>query len=288
MATKHVVGFSGGIDSQACAGWVRQRVPAEDILLFADTGWEDCLTYEFVRDYSAKVFPVTFVTPLVGDDPDFTHKERAGCERAGAKAGDVLTMERLAAIKGRWAMPTARFCTTFLKLWPQRRWMAENLADQGYVRYAGVRRDESRSRADTPEVQWDEFFDCELHCPLVAWTKAECFNFVQAAGEAVNPLYSMGQSRVGCSPCHERNKDDIRQWAAYRPDEVVKVREAETRTGRTFFPPMIPGLPKGGMNFIDEVIAWSKTTRGGKQWALPFVESEAERGACSSKYGLCE
>lgn len=286
MATKRVVGFSGGIDSQATALWVRQRFPAEDVvLLFADTGWEDCLTYEFVRWYSDAVFPVTFVTPLVGDDPDFTRKERAGCERAGAKAGDVLTMELLARIKGRWASPTARFCTTFLKLWPQRRWMVENLSGADYARYAGVRRDESRKRANLPETEWDDFFDCELNRPVVAWTKDECFRFVHGAGERSNPLYEMGQSRVGCSPCHERNKDDIRAWAAYRPGEVEKVRAAERRTGRTFFPPIVPGKP---LNFIDEVIEWSRTTRGGRQLGLPIVEAEAESGACSSRYGLCE
>jgi 3'-phosphoadenosine 5'-phosphosulfate sulfotransferase (PAPS reductase)/FAD synthetase len=282
---KHVVGFSGGIDSQACALWVRQRHdPADVVLLFADTGWEDCLTYEFIRHYAANVFPVVFVTPQVGDDPAFTRKERAGCERAGAKAGDVLTMELLARIKGRWASSQARFCTTFLKLFPQKRWMAENLTGD-YERYTGVRRDESRKRANTPDTEWDDFFDCQLNHPIAAWTKAECFDSVKAAGEAVNPLYSMGQSRVGCSPCHERSKDDIRQWAAYRPEEVVKVRAAEVRTGRTFFPPMVPGLV---MNFIDDVIAWSQTVRGGRQRDLPMIEAAAEAGSCSSKYGLCE
>ncbi len=44
---------------------------------------------------------------------------------------------------------------------------------------------------------------------------------------------------------------------------IEKVREWERRVGRTFFPPMVPGL---AINWIDEVLAWAK----------------------SSKYGLCE
>jgi len=32
MSTKHVVGFSGGIDSQACAGWVLERFPKDDVI----------------------------------------------------------------------------------------------------------------------------------------------------------------------------------------------------------------------------------------------------------------
>ena len=31
-STKHIVGFSGGIDSQACALWVRNRFPREDVI----------------------------------------------------------------------------------------------------------------------------------------------------------------------------------------------------------------------------------------------------------------
>ena len=30
---KHIVGFSGGADSQACAGWVLERFPKEDVCM---------------------------------------------------------------------------------------------------------------------------------------------------------------------------------------------------------------------------------------------------------------
>lgn len=53
---KHIVGFSGGIDSQACARWVLNRYPAgEVILLNSDAGGnEHPLTTEFIAWYSAK------------------------------------------------------------------------------------------------------------------------------------------------------------------------------------------------------------------------------------------
>ena len=36
---KHIVGFSGGIDSQACARWVLNRFPVEDVILLnSDAG----------------------------------------------------------------------------------------------------------------------------------------------------------------------------------------------------------------------------------------------------------
>lgn len=30
---KHIVGFSGGVDSQATAGWVLEQCPPEDVIL---------------------------------------------------------------------------------------------------------------------------------------------------------------------------------------------------------------------------------------------------------------
>lgn len=56
---KHIVGFSGGIDSQRCALWVRERYDPEDIILTNSPagGWEDPLTVQFIVDYSTSVFP---------------------------------------------------------------------------------------------------------------------------------------------------------------------------------------------------------------------------------------
>lgn len=90
---------------------------------------------------------------------------------------------------------------------------------------------------------------------------------------------------VGCSPCINAGKDDIREWAARFSDEVEKVRRMGAAVGRSFFPPVLPGKRYG---FIDEVVAWSRTVRGGVQLALPLVEEAAARGECSSRYGLCE
>jgi 7-cyano-7-deazaguanine synthase in queuosine biosynthesis len=47
---KHIVGFSGGIDSQACARWVLDRFPGEDVILLnSDAGGnEHPLTTSFV------------------------------------------------------------------------------------------------------------------------------------------------------------------------------------------------------------------------------------------------
>lgn len=288
--TKHIVGFSGGIDSQACALWVRQRFPADDIILMNSQAGrnESAVNVEFVEWYSANVFPVVVVTPLIIDLGTRGTKEGATKDRRQEFIDDdELTFDRLAYIKGRFPSRKIQFCTEHLKMAPQRRWIEKNLIANGidFERYSGVRRDESEKRKDTPERQWDDYYDCWLNCPLATWTKQQCFDFCREDGERTNPLYEMGFSRVGCAPCINSGKDDIRLWSAREPAMIDKVRAWEASVGRAFFPPVVPGLQ---INWIDEVVAWAKTARGGRQPLLAFEEADAANGTCSSKYGLCE
>jgi hypothetical protein len=326
--TKHVVGFSGGIDSQACAGWVLDRFPKEDVVIMnTDAGGnEHPLTTEHVRWYSDNIHPVLMLTAIVADLGDVGTRDGAtGDRRRSLGESEKLTFDRLAFVKGIFPSRKAQFCTEYLKLAPLRREL-EKFFDDGHevIRYAGVRADESTDRAKLPERQWDDYYNCELVRPVLRWTKGQCFEFCLTRGEKINQLYTMGFSRVGCAPCINSGKEDIREWAARFPEMIDKVREWERSVGRTFFRPMIPrpeyqralkawqaewievvpcddggepstrlkpGAPKPPdvpLNWVDEVVEWSKTTRGGKQMSLPFIEAAANRGDCSSKYGLCE
>ena len=284
---KHIVGFSGGIDSQACALWVRRRFdPADVLLLNSDAGGnEHPVTTQFIEDYSRDVFPVVMISPQV---QDMDGQARAAIARRGLGPTDPLTFDLLAELKQCFPTHYQQFCTYHLKIVPQKRWMLENadgLIRDGYARYVGVRADESNDRAKFPEHEWDATYDCDLYRPLLRWTKRECFDYVRDAGEAINPLYAMGFSRVGCAPCVNSNKDDIRQWAATFPEMIDKVREWERRTGKTFFRPQVKGGP---LQWIDDKVKWSRTERGGKVVSLPYVEADAAAGRCVSKYGLCE
>jgi 3'-phosphoadenosine 5'-phosphosulfate sulfotransferase (PAPS reductase)/FAD synthetase len=285
---KHIVGFSGGADSQATALWVRQRFPAEDIILLNTNagGNEHPITDWFIQDYSEKVFPVTVIKPLIRDLGGVGTKDGAtGRRRAEFQPDDELTFDRLAYIKGRFPGNTSRFCTEYLKLAPQKRWMEENLAGVEVERYVGVRRDESRARSTAACEQYDDYFLCKLHRPIVEWTKPQVFDFLKEHGEEVNPLYKMGFGRVGCAPCILSGKQDIRLWAARFPEMIDKIRVWEKDTGLTFFYPKVPGMK---LNWIDDVVAWSRTERGGKQLSLPLVEEEVAAGGCMSQWGLCE
>lgn len=291
---KHVVGFSGGVDSQACLWWVRQKFGDENVIAINSDvgGHEHPITTEFIHQYSENVFPVVQVTPLIRDlwNTGYGDGETSPeilARRNEFDENDVLTFDRLAYIKGRFPSRKAQFCTEHLKLHPQRRWCLENLTDNGinYYRYAGVRCDESKAREKTPKKEWSKFFLCWIYYPIRCWTKLECFSVLKKSGEEINPLYKMGFSRIGCAPCVNCNKEEIRDWVANAPERIEMIREWEQRLGVTFFAPKVPRMD---INWIDDVVAWSKTARGGKQQLLPIVEVEAEAGMCSSLYGLCE
>lgn len=284
--TKHIVGFSGGIDSQATARWVLNRYLAEDVILTNSNagGNEDPHTDAFINEYSATVHPVVRVNAIIAD----IWETPGWAETRGFDGSAELDFKTMIQIKGRPPSTKARFCTPILKLKPQRRWLREQFGVGGpfegwdYIRYTGVRRDESHARKDTVHEQWDPWFDCPLVAPIFDWSKKMCFDFVKAHGERYNPLYEMGFNRVGCAPCINSSKEDIATWAARRPEMIDKIRRWEQETQRTYFAPRVPGLYT---NTVDEVVRWSRTARGGRQDILPILH---ERATCESKYGLCD
>lgn len=157
VVTKRIVGLSGGIDSQATSLWVRRNFPAEEIILMnSDAGGnEDPITINFIDEYSRDVFPVVRVNAIMADmwkTPGFATKR-------GFEENDILTFGRMIDIKGRPPSRKAQFCTEILKLRPQKRWVDQNVQDD-YERYVGLRRDESDARKNTPDRQWDTYFDC--------------------------------------------------------------------------------------------------------------------------------
>lgn len=289
---KRIVGFSGGIDSQRAALWVRQNFPADEIVLLNSNvgGHEHPITTQFIADYSAKIFPVVVVSPIYADmwlTPGYA-------EKRGFNSNAPLTFLDMAKIKGLWPSHRAQFCTEIMKLRPCLRWMQSQWAElvdtkkrtyrwkDEIVRYTGLRRDESNPRAETPDWEWDDWFECRLEHPIAAMTKQQCFDDVLAAGEFTNPLYSLGFNRVGCAPCINDGREGIRNWSKRFPEVIERVRTYERESGRTFFAPMIPGKE---INFIDEVVEWANCSRGGKQYSLDVLRPAP---VCESKFGLCE
>jgi len=98
----------------------------------------------------------------------------------------------------------------------------EPLAEQliGYEAWVtGVRREESRTRTDTPLVGWDHTHGLVKLNPLAAWTFDELVDYAHTHGVLVNPLLEDGYPSIGCAPCTRRVApgEDLRsgRWSGF-------------------------------------------------------------------------
>jgi phosphoadenosine phosphosulfate reductase len=90
-------------------------------------------------------------------------------------------------------------CCALRKLQP----LEEGLADyDAWV--AGLRRDESATRANTPVVSWDEKRQKVKISPIARWTQENVEAYIAEHGVLTNPLLMDGYPSVGCAPCTRR------------------------------------------------------------------------------------
>lgn len=198
--------------------------------------------------------------------------------------------------KGRFPSRKAQFCTEELKRNMAVGFQLE-LMEAGHrvVSWQGVRRDESENRRHAKKVErvgrglW-------IMRPIVEWTAEQALDIAQAKGIKSNPLYMQGMTRVGCMPCINVNKGELRAIALRFPQHPQRISDWERKVGMC--------AKRGFSTFIADAhaardrrqvfadlniwarIEWSKTTRGGRQFDLLQVLDDAV--ACSSAYGLCE
>lgn len=69
---------------------------------------------------------------------------------------------------------------------------------------AGVRRDESWTRAGTPFVAWDEKNQLVKISPLAAWSSDDVVAYAAVNDVILNPLLNDGYPSIGCEPCTRR------------------------------------------------------------------------------------
>ncbi|UGQ45106.1 phosphoadenosine phosphosulfate reductase domain-containing protein [Massilia endophytica] len=175
----------------------------------------------------------------------------------------------------------------------------EDSPAQGHtvVSWQGVRRDESEARKDALKFEplGGRMF---IYRPIVDWTKKQAFEYCAARGRHPNPLYSEGCDRVGCAPCINSKKDEIRQTNLRRRHHLVRISEwerivslASKRGYSTFFHKVDNqgGLRASAIysrNEVWQVVEWAQTSRGGRQFSL--LNQLDDPAGCSSSYGLCD
>lgn len=318
MTVHNIVSVSGGKDSTATL-LVAMALGTDNLrAVFADTGNEHQQTYDYL-DYleSATGIPVTrvradFSRQIAGKRRFIETKwrEQGVAEAVVLAALDVLQPTGnpfldLCIWKGRFPSRKAQFCTMELKRDPMLEQVVLPLLDKGdmILSWQGVRADESLNRRYLPEC--DEVGGGLFNYrPILKWDIPAVFEAHRYMGIKPNPLYSQDMGRVGCMPCINCRKDELREIALRFPEVIDRidqweriVQQASKRGAATFFAGSNAKHPKGSIAdmtalevmeiaSIRQAVEWSRTTRGGIHYDL-FAESQ-DAAACSSSYGLCE
>jgi len=295
MAAVNYCGLSGGKDSQATALWLihESGVPRESIrFTFCNTHNEHRFTYEHI-DLLSRRF------------------QEWGC-------GAVVTLEPelgffdLAKKKGRFPSRKARFCTQFLKVIPTREDVTALIqSGNEVIVHSGVRAGESPSRAKLSERGFDDMFGCIVNRPLLRWSLQQVLDYSKRFDLPLNPMYSHGAQRVGCFPCMNSNKWEIKLISINFPERIDEIREEEKAVTAansrgnpaTFFanntiPRRFRSIKftndKGKvweLGTIDDVVRWSHTLKGAKEktpmlWG-DFYDDDKTL-VCPSGAGMCE
>lgn len=316
MAEHNIVSMSGGKDSTATLLVARELEVPNLSAVFADTGHEHPATYDYVH-YLAEATGVPiqwvkadFAGQIAGKRKFIETKWR---EQGVPEAVVVGALEVLHPTgnpfldmclwKGRFPSTKARFCTDELKRNPIIEQVFMPLMDGNnmILSWQGVRADESLNRRYLPEC--DEVGGGLFNYrPILKWPVAAVFEAHRAVGIKPNPLYLQGCNRVGCMPCINCSKDELREIAPRWPEEVARVREwerlvsiANKRGSSTFFTATNDPTVQAGDDItaathgIDRMIDWANTARGGRQFDMVdlIARTDSQR-SCSSAYGLCE
>ena len=78
---------------------------------------------------------------------------------------------------------------------------------------AGIRRDQSPTRADAPKLGWDEQHELWKASPLADWTDEMCWDYIRARGLPYNPLHDRGYDSIGDSHSTEPGPGRSGRWA---------------------------------------------------------------------------
>lgn len=312
-ANHNVVSVSGGKDSTATLLVARAWEVPNLSAVFADTGHEHPSTYEYIHYLEDKIgIPIRWIRADFSDR--IAAKRAYVAEKWPAKGVTQSIVNAALSVlyptgnpfldlclwKGRFPSTKVRFCTEELKRNPiiEQVFMPLMDAKPGLIlSWQGVRADESAARRNLPEC--DEVGGGLFNYrPILKWPVSAVFDAHKYAGIKPNPLYLQGANRVGCMPCINCGKDELRHIALRWPEEIARVREwerlvslASKRQSATFFCAVDdPTYSEKDVitheNYgIDRRVQWAMTSRGGRQFDLL---AGLDLLGCSSAHGLCE
>lgn len=182
---KSFISFSGGKDSIVTSMLVAEAGLQETPLFFADTTLEFDETYTFIREFSRKYGFELIDYEKYRSPCDFF----ALCEELGPPS-----------LSYRW-------CCTVFKSYPPNKFYQE--FDGDILTFDGIRRAESRSRSKYSQVSRIKKIPRQIAAyPIFHWKELDVWLYILGGGLredsqeiAFNPLYLVGNTRVGCYMC---------------------------------------------------------------------------------------
>lgn len=311
MSEHNIISVSGGKDSTALLLLAIERGAENMQAVFADTGNEHKITYDYVQYLNDRVFPIrtvkaSFERQIAGKRDYVLSKwaEKGVPQSAIDRAAAALVPTGnpfldLCIWKGRFPSTKVAFCSEELKRNPIINEVQKPLLDAGddVISWQGVRRDESIRRRFLPERELklqkngSELWNFR---PILDWTADDCFAIHKKHGVKHNPLYEMGMTRVGCMPCINCRKDELLEISKRFPEVIDRieqwehaVKQASKLDCSTFFATGNNATVEfSATQTIRTRVEWAMTSRGGKQF--DFLRMDDDGPACSSIYGLCE
>lgn len=309
FSIQHLVNVSGGKDSTAV--YLRAIELGRPFrAVFADTGNEDQRVYDYIAELSERTGGPEVETVRADFTRQLAQHRAYILERWPGEGIPDEIVQQAAALheptgnpfldlcisKGRFPSNKAAFCTGELKEIPIVSQVVLPMLKQGSVlQWLGIRADESRNRATQARFNRHESGSMVWR-PIFHWTVEDVWAQHRKHGIPPNPLYALGMGRVGCMPCINCRKSELRSIADLFPDHIERIRQwekvvaaANKRRSATFFAPSKDSTDAdtpGVYSSIDKVVEWSRTARGGRQFDL-FFQAQAG-GGCTSDLGLCE
>jgi len=299
VTVAYFAAVSGGKDSAAMCLYLKEQ-GIEFRAVNYDTGWEHPDTYRYLRE----VLP-DYIGPIESHslEPELDEEREAMAQELEGMLGHRSAFVRWVLRKRMFPQRMKRFCTQQLKVYVSRGLMREAMA-QGLnpVSVVGVRAEESHKRAKLPEKELAPMLDCMIWRPLIRWTERDVINIHKRHGLPPNPLYLRGARRVGCWPCINAGKADLRMLGEHRIQiierleamvgELVRRREAEAgremeQSPHLFLAPSVLRQDgKAQPTPIRRMVEWGKTARGGReldrQMSMPGINDGCMR------WGMCE
>lgn len=287
----HVLSLSGGKDSVAAGLYLRER-GIDHVRVFMDTGWEHPDLYAHLDYLESELGPIVRVVPEMPEIPAEVVAEVEAIEAIVGRSPSGFV--RWAVKKGMFASRRQRYCTQLLKVRPFLRWVEE--LDEEIVNVVGIRAAESAARARLPErEEMPGAEHIEVWRPLLRWSESDVIAIHRRHGIRPCPLYLRGSVRVGCWPCIQSGKSELRQLAG-DARRLTAIRMLEDLVGRLAVdrgaaPPSlfqsIKRLPDGSRPCvpIDHVLEWAQTARGGRQMLIDA--GWGQESGCV-RWGMCE